>query len=55
MIELLLGVLYLIIGIGYAKTLAKLDDFGAGDFCWWLTSMICWPLFLVGASFWNFK
>lgn len=55
MIELSLVVLYLIIGIGYAKTLAKLDDFGAGDFCWWLTSMICWPLFLVGASFWNFK
>lgn len=55
MIELMLGVLYLIIGIGYAKTLAKLDDFGEGDFCWWLTSMICWPLFLVGASFWNFK
>ncbi|AEN93767.1 hypothetical protein EpBp7_0050 [Escherichia phage Bp7] len=53
MIELLLSVLYLIIGIGYAKTLAKLDD--SGDFCWWLTSMICWPLFLVGASFWNFK
>ncbi|QPI13413.1 hypothetical protein [Salmonella phage vB_SalM_ABTNLsp5] len=55
MIELLLGILYLIIGIGYAKTLAKLDDSGTGDFCWWLTSMICWPLFLVGASFWNFK
>ena len=53
MIEGICLVAYIIMGIGYAKTLASLikeNEFGVN-----VLALVFWPLWLVVASFWNFK
>lgn len=55
MTELVLAVAYVIIGIGYGKTfvaLNKEESEAVSCFCF---SAFLWPLFLLFASFWNFK
>ena len=52
MIELMVLVIYLIIGIGYAKTHAALVK--VCNPAWWILCALMWPLYLVIASFWNF-
>ncbi len=53
MIEGLIFLAYIVIGIGYAKTFSKLID--DDDFTPFIFAMLLWPVFLVIASFWNFK
>ncbi|ARW57502.1 hypothetical protein FDI23_gp079 [Serratia phage CHI14] len=44
---------YIIMGIGYTKTLTSLIK--ENDFGMCVLSLVFWPLWLVVASFWNFK
>lgn len=51
-ILIIAGIVYLMLGIGYAKTLSALTkdpDIETKAF-----AIFLWPLFLVVASFWNF-
>lgn len=55
MIELALVSAYIIIGIGYGKTFVALNKEESDTVSCFCFSAFLWPIFLLIASFWNFK
>ncbi|WLJ70065.1 hypothetical protein BM7_CDS0136 [Klebsiella phage Kpn BM7] len=53
-IAFLILIAYLVIGIGYGKTLVALDD-GSAQGTVFIAGFLFWPIALIIASFWNFK